>query len=83
MKNNGGPAFPGEVILGYHYVNNVSNVPETEPTSGMSLRDYFAGKAVQGELMAQGDDTGYWVDFDKLAIRAYNIADAMLKVREL
>ena len=43
--------------------------------SGMSLRDYFAGKAMQA--LAQGNY------FDATARQAYMIADAMLKAREL
>ena len=42
--------------------------------SGMSLRDYFAGKAMQA--LAQGNY------FDATARQAYMIADAMLKERE-
>ena len=43
--------------------------------SGMSLRDYFAGKAMQA--LAQRNY------FDATARQAYMIADAMLKAREL
>ena len=43
--------------------------------SGMSLRDYFAGKAMQA--LAQGGNY-----FDATARQAYMIADAMLKARE-
>jgi hypothetical protein len=42
--------------------------------SGMSLRDYFAGKAMQA--LAQGNY------FDATARQAYMIADAMLKARD-
>ena len=42
--------------------------------SGMSLRDYFAGKATQA--LAQGNY------FDATARQAYMIADAILKARE-
>lgn len=42
--------------------------------SGMSLRDYFAGKAMQA--LAQGNY------FDATARQAYMIADAMLRERE-
>ena len=42
--------------------------------SGMSLRDYFAGKAMQA--LAQGNY------FDATARQAYMIEDAMLKARE-
>lgn len=46
--------------------------------SGMTLRDYFAAKAMQGRL-ANPD----WLASDeKTAVDAYQIADAMLKARE-
>ena len=52
--------------------------------SGMTLRDYFAGQALAGELASQGSDTGEWPDnhADDLAKRCYFLADAMLKERE-
>lgn len=47
--------------------------------SGMTLRDYFAAKAMQGRL-ANPD----WLASDeKTAADAYQIADAMLKAREV
>ena len=45
---------------------------------GMTLRDYFAAKAMQGE-MTQGI---HEVDFEETAARSYAMADAMLKARE-
>jgi len=50
---------------------------------GMSLRDYFAAKALQG-LLANGE---YWddvggTDSAKSAALAYCHADAMMKVRD-
>ena len=44
----------------------------------MTLRDYFAAKAMQGE-MTQGI---HEVDFAETAARSYAMADAMLKARE-
>ena len=74
-QNDGGPAFPSEEpsfverddILGYN--------------RGMSLRDYFAAKAVQG-LLAQSCGTALESDPSRGAQYAYAIADAMLKARE-
>ena len=48
---------------------------------GMTLRDYFAAKAMQGELDAQGDRY-QWQSVDKLALYAYEMADAMLEARK-
>jgi hypothetical protein len=65
--NTGGPAFPFKC-----------QGPTTGPEIyyGMTLRDYFAAKALEGKL-ATGE-TG----FDDIAKRAYKYADAMLKARE-
>ena len=54
------------------------------PQNGMTLRDYFAGQALAGNL-EQGVEndmhSGWWHDSSKIAQRAYAIADAMLKAR--
>ena len=48
---------------------------------GMDLRDYFAAKAMQGMLAAC---TGWGVsDEVRLAKTSYEIANAMMKAREL
>lgn len=53
---------------------------------GMSLRDWFAGQALAGDLATQSDDFGFYDNSasvaESYAIRAYELADAMLKVRE-
>lgn len=46
---------------------------------GMSLRDYFAAKAMQGTCVSDGDD---YVSPEQIAKWAYAVADAMLKERE-
>jgi hypothetical protein len=48
------------------------------PIDGISLRDYFAAKAMQGLL------TNFKYDYDEngYAQSAYKIADAMLAARE-
>ncbi|CAB4131975.1 hypothetical protein UFOVP135_55 [uncultured Caudovirales phage] len=66
---NNPPAFPVQSI----YIED----QETNST-GMTLRDYFAAKAMQGE-MTQGI---HEVDFAETAARSYAMADAMLKARE-
>lgn len=58
--------------------------PSTETNEGhlnpgMTLRDYFAAKAVQG-MCAHPDTWG--MGTDGLALKAYQLADAMLKARE-
>jgi hypothetical protein len=64
---NNPPAFP----LPIKWAN--------ENYHGMTLRDYFAAKAMQSFLVDQCHDAGQW-DLDAKA--AYKVADAMLKARE-
>ena len=63
---NNEPAFPCHGSMG-----EVTN-------NGMTLRDYFAAKAMQAIL----SDPNYSSPDDKLAEASYWIADAMLKARE-
>ena len=47
---------------------------------GMTLRDYFAAKAMQGLIASNDDAAGDRID--EIPEYAYAIADAMLKARE-
>lgn len=55
---------------------------------GMSLRDYFAAKAMQGDWSCQNGDSGYFIDcvnddaINKAGELYYRMADAMLRARE-
>lgn len=49
-------------------------------SEGMTLRDYFAAKAVQGMLACSVQPQS---GADMLARDAYTMADAMLKAREV
>jgi len=55
---------------------------------GMTLRDYFAAKAMQGllsvpgEYSADADTSAPMATWDDFAAGAYKLADAMLKARE-
>lgn len=69
-KNTGGPAFPTQP--------NVR--PEWGKCTGMTLRDYFAAKAMQG-ICASGP--GSHMTNDRISAEAYEIADCMLKAREV
>lgn len=72
--NDGGPAFP---------VNHNKTVDEFLAHSGMTLRDYFAAKALNGLLSQLNDDVGIGPAPDKQLSRlAYWYADAMLAERE-
>ena len=72
MVKDGGPAFPNY------------NVVMTKEGQGMTLRDYFAAKAMQGILASYPKWThnGEQVEPEELARIAYVSADAMLKTRE-
>ncbi|MGJ7133153.1 hypothetical protein [Morganella morganii] len=56
--------------------------------AGMTLRDYFAAKAMQGDWATQTEDMGYFppqsadVILDNTAELYYRMADAMLRARE-
>ena len=55
------------------------------PQIGMTLRDYFAAKAMCGyltgdALLEQSDTAAEWIE--KTAKASYEMADAMLKARE-
>ena len=72
--DTGGPAFPCDLTA---YDEEV-----VENFQGMTLRDYFAGKAMQGMISANGDSNGYLeYEEETVAANAYKLADAMLKAR--
>ena len=52
-------------------------------STGMDLRDYFAAKAMLGELSSQDMQipTSVWSNLELLADKSYRIADAMMKAR--
>lgn len=68
--NSGAPAFPS--------TRKVGSVELTD--GGMSLRDYFAAKAMQG-MFAADTDTSV-MPIERKAAEAYLMADAMIAARE-
>lgn len=74
----GGPAFPVlDVHQDWDQENHDWGGVHTAGSPGMSLRDYFAAKAMQGFV------TGDWFSSpDAKAAEAYRIADAILKARK-
>lgn len=72
--NTGGPAFPIPLLPGQSWQGMA-------PCDGMTLRDYFAAKAMQG-LIAQSAGTALGSRVEIAAEYAYAAADAMLKARE-
>ena len=84
---NNPPAFPHTVEY------KGSDCGGIVPHGGMTLRDYFAAKAMQGYISAKAwhPDFVFPTDFnfeegkraaDAVAVSAYKWADAMLKARE-
>lgn len=75
-KETGGPAFPAEFVK--YKPGEVGNeVPIMAESSGMTLRDYFAAKAMQG-ICASGPT----IQDAHIAGEAYRLADAMLEARK-
>ena len=70
--NDGGPAFPNDAAA------------LRKEQEGMSLRDYFASRAMQAWLsghVAHYGHENYWAP-DAIAQSSYEMADAMIDVRE-
>ena len=74
-KDTGGPAFPVHPDM----AAQLGCVPSSSD-AGMTLRDYFAAKAMQGITSTLSGTAP--VLYDAIADDAYEIADAMLKARE-
>ena len=71
--NDGGPAFSRPC--------GTNSFADSPASLGMSLRDFFAGKAVQAYSTQICEETGEWTT-DMIAASCYRLADAMLKERE-
>jgi hypothetical protein len=68
------PAFP---------VNPDINIALDMKWAGMTLRDYFAARAMASAIPYwKLDDEELSISFDEIAKDSYDIADAMLKYRE-
>ena len=86
-KDNGGPAFPTE---GGRTVMSGNTMHKTLPSDGMTLRDYFAAKASDGDVSAIMAEHMVSEDFGTIVISHCSItrqqarymhADAMLLER--
>jgi hypothetical protein len=65
-------AFPAQALGGLGY------------TTGMTLRDYFAAKAMQGQLSIRENVTAIareQIKLEDVCIASYEVADAMMKAR--
>ncbi len=88
--NNGGPAFP------FEYHNQTSRLQPgffgtgdvspggSQQFAGMSLRDHFAGLAMQGDIAGLSRHLHQYdgKELQTKAIAAYQMADAMLEARK-
>lgn len=75
LKEHGGPAFPTH-RLQWDYGSEERELATKH--SGMTLRDYFAAKAMQG-ICAHHDTWGLMGD--EIVKKAYALADNMLAAR--
>lgn len=75
MIKDGGPAFP---VL--HSIDGNWTKEPLPEYRGMTLRDYFAAKAMQGLLASRTDRATHWSKIDD-ADYCYKLADAMLAER--
>ncbi len=73
-EKHGGPAFPYTELS----IDRYGDIDNCNTSEGMTLRDWFAGMALQGTL-ADSELTG---DHETFAYDAYKFADAMMKARE-
>lgn len=71
---NSSPAFPSPGVV-------LPNGRQQGAYEGMTLRDWFAGKALQG-LLAQSQGTAIASPIEAAAVYAYAMADAMLAARQ-
>lgn len=66
-KDTGGPAFP--------------QAEDESGWEGMTLRDYFAAKAMQSILLGLMNHK-FDIQYDEIASMAYGQADAMIEARK-
>lgn len=91
MKPDGGPAFPQTMVIGPN--GQITSGWDGYGMGGMTLRDYFAAKAMHAELATAGafvapaealaeaaERAGNTIEA-QIAINAYALADAMLAER--
>ncbi len=79
MKQNNPPAFP-------HDVRSIHSGEINGQEQGMTLRDYFANSAMKEHMTrAYNGNTNFIADSEYINIAkySYDMADAMLKQREL
>jgi hypothetical protein len=73
---DGGPAFP---LTGTQWNPDRDAYEVSSVSDGMTLRDYFAAKAMDACVSAVPHDSAF--DVDNVARFSYTMADAMLRAR--
>lgn len=73
-KDTSAPAFPVTLPSGESYQGHL-------PHDGMTLRDYFAAKAIHGTMAAMDSGERNYTPPKTIAESAYRLADAMLAAR--
>lgn len=90
-KSDGGPAFPtkgGMCVFVPEETGIVDRLKDQvreeieKPFAGMTLRDWFAGQALIGLMSDPGLRPCNVDEFEHMAHRLYQVADAMLTERQ-
>lgn len=78
--DDGGPAFPQPFIYDPDrgHAGQYIDAEDAGVSTGLTLRDYFATKALQGQIAYEGMEG---CDAEHIAGMAYELADAMLAAR--
>ena len=66
-------------------INDEARVTAVGGEGGMDLRDYFAAKAMQGQLSIRENVTALareQIKLEDVCIASYEVADAMMKARQ-
>jgi hypothetical protein len=74
---DGGSAFP----VSFAIASSRGRAHDVLPSGGMTLRDYFAAKAMQGAMAAYAGPHNGFPGYAELARDSYKQADAMLAAR--
>ena len=75
-KDTGGPAFPSD------FGNIPESVGEYGRANGVTIREYFAAKAMAALMTGFLSDGGDYPNREGIALHAYAYADAMLEARK-
>lgn len=77
-RTDGGSAFPQSLIE----TRDGAVMSNDHDGAGLSVRDYFAAKALAAFVAEFMKPNCAWTGYDDLAGSAYNMADAMLRARD-